>query len=70
MTIEENKARMCTHEDMHPYNCLPIACCHCNLLKDAEHDPDNCLFCYADEQDGLRPLIAKNLEEEKLRISL
>jgi len=61
---------LCSHEDMHPYNCLPLACSHCNLTKNADHDPDDCLFCSMDEQDGLRPTIDKILNDEKIRISL
>lgn len=54
----------------HPYNCFPLACCHCNLMKNEMHDPSDCFFCFADKEDGLRHVIEKNIEEEKIRVSL
>jgi hypothetical protein len=39
-------------------------------MKNEMHDPSDCFFCFADKEDGLRHVIEKNIEEEKIRVSL
>lgn len=36
----------CTADDMHPYNCNPENCIHCNGIKNENHHPYTyCALC-------------------------
>jgi hypothetical protein len=42
----------CTAEDMHPYECEPVTCRHCNATKTEDHDPRRCWLCWDGDPDG------------------
>lgn len=45
--------RVCTSEDMHPYECYDAPCRHCERRDDATHDPGVCALC--DPEYDYRP---------------